>query len=342
MTRKTGSGINLDGYALDTMLIQGTSVDTHLGSIDQSRLRFFADNPRVYSIVRDNGEVLSQDYIQEKLEEMEHVRALVHDIKRHGGLIDPLVVKGDSLEVVEGNSRLAAYRVLARKNLARWSHVRCRLLPIGIDDGLIASLLGQWHLKGKKEWPPFEQAGYLYRRHRDQGVSLTALAAESGVGASRVDKIIEAYQLMIDQGDTKRERWSYYDEFVKSRKIAKVCEAQPAFGDRVLEMVRQGHFERAQDLRDKIPVICDAPPKVRQRFASGKLDLDEAYEAAQDAGGDNAPFQRLKKFRVWLADQDTQDRLESIDGPLGEKVAFELKKLAGILAAMLKKPGSAS
>lgn len=324
-------------FVLDVMRIQGSTVDTHLGEIEHGQLSFFVDNPRVYSIVRENGKNPSQEVIQEKLEDMDHVRALIQDIKKHGGLIDPLVIKDGSLEVVEGNSRLAAYRVLARQNPNRWARVKCRLLPADIDGQLIAALLGQWHLKGKKEWPPYEQAGYVYRRHRQQKVPLSTLAIEAGVGAVRIGKIVEAYQLMIDQNDTKRDRWSYYDEFVKSRTISKVCEAQPEFRARVLKMIMQDQFTRAADLRDKLPVICKASPRVRAKFASGKLDLQEAYEAAHEAGGGHGPYQRLHKFRVWIADQDTQDQITSLDGSVREKVDFELKKLQGLVATMLKR-----
>src|SRR5262249_21535513 len=160
-----------------------------------------------------------QEDIEAKLQQMDHVKALVHDIKKHGGLIDPLVVKDGTLEVVEGNSRLAAYRLLAQQS-PRWAQVRVRLLPADIDEKAIASLLAQWHLRGKKEWPPYEQAGYLYRRHHEQGISVSALAAEVGISAARVEKIVEAFELMVEQNDTKREHWSYYDELIKSRKIA--------------------------------------------------------------------------------------------------------------------------
>jgi hypothetical protein len=324
-------------FSVDVMQIAGKAVDTRIGMMKQNALKFFPENPRVYSIVREEGKNPSQDDIQAKLQDMEHVRALVHDIKRHGGLIDPLVVKDGSFEVVEGNSRLAAYRVLAEQSPAKWALVKCRLLPVDIDDRLVASLLGQWHLRGKKEWPPYEQAGYLYRRHHVQNISFDALAAESGVTAKRVERIIQAYQLMIDQKDTRRERWSYYDEFVKSRKIAKVAEKHAGFRERVLSMVKQGDFERAQDLRDKLPVICDGPPRTIARFAAGKLDFDEAIEAARDGGGDNAPFQRIHKFRLWLAKQDVQDELTTVDGEVREKLGFEIKKIQALLTTVNRK-----
>jgi hypothetical protein len=83
------------------------------GWLDQSRLKFFVDNPRIYSIVRADGREPEQAEIYAKLRELEHVRVLKEDIRENGGLIDPIIVKDGSLEVLEGNSRLAAYRWLA-------------------------------------------------------------------------------------------------------------------------------------------------------------------------------------------------------------------------------------
>src|SRR5205823_4441656 len=129
-----------EGFIVETLLIQKTEVPTRIGMMKQSLLRFYSENPRVYSIVREEGKDPSQEDIQAKLEEMDHVRELREDIQRHGGLIDPLVVKDGSLEVVEGNSRLAAYRVLARRSPNKWAMVRVRLLPPDIDENLVASL----------------------------------------------------------------------------------------------------------------------------------------------------------------------------------------------------------
>jgi hypothetical protein len=44
-----------------------------------------------------------------------------------------------------------------------------------VTDSAIASLLGQLHLKGKKDWRPYEQASFLYRRHHKDEISIPAL-----------------------------------------------------------------------------------------------------------------------------------------------------------------------
>src|SRR6266567_2290546 len=66
----------------------------------QDKLKFYADNPRVYSALHnDSGKAPTQEAIEEHLQTLEHVRELRDDIEENGGLIEPLYVKEDTLEV---------------------------------------------------------------------------------------------------------------------------------------------------------------------------------------------------------------------------------------------------
>ena len=168
----------------DSLTILGIRVPTTTQMLAQQKLKFFADNPRVYSVMRANGKQPTQEEIQQQLSELEHVKELREDIKRNGGLLEPLIVRGGSFEVLEGNSRLAAYRQLATKEPIKWSMVKCTLLPPDVDAALVFALLGQFHIKGKKDWAPYEQAGFLYRRFKDHKVPVSTLAAELGLGRS--------------------------------------------------------------------------------------------------------------------------------------------------------------
>lgn len=75
-----------------------------------------------------------------------------------------VVKRNGEYVVLEGNSRLAAYRLLAAKDPIKWQKVRVCILPEEITDGDIFTLLGQYHLVGRKDWSVFEQAAYLYRQ----------------------------------------------------------------------------------------------------------------------------------------------------------------------------------
>ena len=130
------------------------------------------------------------------------LKALIQDIKRDGGLTDPVIVRAGSLEVLEGNSRLAAYRVLFGIDPIKWAKIKCKLLPEDIDERLIFALLGQYHIKGKKDWAPFEQAGFLYRRSTTHNLESGQLAQEIGLSRRKVEHLIATYQFMLDHRES--------------------------------------------------------------------------------------------------------------------------------------------
>lgn len=327
-------------FVRGTLTIRGQEVPTQVVDMRQTELRYFVENPRVYSLLHGDGRAPTQEEIERTLQSMEHVKELVQDIRDNGGLVDPLVVRDGTFDVIEGNSRLAAYRALAKTNPIKWARIRCTLLPSDIAPALVSALLGQWHLKGKKEWLPYEQAGYLYRRHTDQGTSIDELAAEVGLGRHKVARLVDVYTFMVAHHDRKRDRWSYYDELLKSRKIAKVREAHPGFDALVVGKIQSGEIRRAEDVRDLLPIVCESKPRVLQKFLSGAVTLEEAHERAVEAGGDYTPYQRLAKFRKWLAQQDVQDSLAGADGQIRTQIAFEVKQLNRLLGGLAKKMGT--
>jgi hypothetical protein len=334
------NGASEPKWVHDTILIRGTRIPIRIGAMRHAELRYFVENPRVYSLVRNSGEVEpTQDEIESALQGMEHVRELVQGIRSNGGLIDPLYVRAGTLEVIEGNSRLAAYRHLSTINPIRWALVKCALLPADIDESLVSALLGQWHLKGKKEWPPFEQAGYLFRRHTVHGVDVEALAAEVSLTRAKVSHLLEAYGFMIHHGDTERDHWSYYDEYTKSRKIRRAREIYPQLDGLVVKKIQSGEIARAADLREKLPVICESKPKILKKFVTGGESFEEAFERAVESGGDHSPYQKLLKFRKWFAQQEVQDALVAADGALEAQITFELKQLQRLVMSLQKKRG---
>ena len=311
----------------DTLLIRGVDVPVQTTTLSQADLRFFVDNPRVYSILRSDGEAPSQAVIERKLLEMDHVKALIQEIKRDGGLTDPVVVRAGSLEVLEGNSRLAAYRALAKINPSKWATLKCKLLPEDLDESLIFALLGQYHIRGKKDWAPFEQAGFLYRRSAVHDIDAAQLAQEIGLSKHKVEHLITTYQFMLDHHETDTARWSYYDEYLKSRTIRKARLGQHGFDALVVEKVKSGEIARAGDLRDHLPVICSAP-KVLKKFANKAYDFEDAYEQAVDAGADSTPYKKLATFRKWLAKTEVAEGLGRTQGETRRKIEYELDKLA--------------
>jgi hypothetical protein len=320
----------------ETLLIRGVEIPVVTAKLPQKDLLFFVENPRVYSILRVDGEEPSQADIERKLLEMDHVKALIHDIRRDGGLTDPVVVRSGTLEVLEGNSRLAAYRALAKSDPVKWGHMKVRLLPQDLDETLIFALLGQYHIKGKKDWAPFEQAGFLYRRSKTHDIESSKLAQEIGLSKPKVEHLIAVYQFMLDHGEADTTKWSYYDEYLKSSKIKKARLSQAGFDDLVVEKIKSGEIAKAVDVRDRLPVICSAS-KALQKFANRSLDFEDAHESAVEAGADNTPLKRIGRFRQWLALPETEALLNHAQDETRRKIVFELEKLASRTEALSHK-----
>ena len=92
----------------------------------------------------------------------DHVQKLVHTIKQNGGLMERIYTLGD--EVIEGSSRLAAYKILAEKYPdPKWEQIIVKELPANTTDTQIFAFLHKLHVAGKTSWKPFEKAGMFYR-----------------------------------------------------------------------------------------------------------------------------------------------------------------------------------
>jgi hypothetical protein len=290
-------------------------------------LRFYPENPRIYSSLwRDDGHEPTQAEIFDVLSKRENVReVLVPSIRANGGLIEPLLVRGNV--VLEGNSRLASYRLLAQIDAEKWQKVRVRKLPDTVSDADVFSLLGEYHIVGRTDWAPFEQAGYLYRRHKQFGVSIEALHKEISLTAGRIRHIINVYQYMIDVGDRQPTRWSYYDELLKSRRFAKAAEQHQDFYDVIVEKIKSGEIERAGDVRDRLPLIVEAGGNTLKRFLQGKTDFEHAVSDAKDRGAGDYTVRKLRDFRSWLADDQVAREIGNA-GELEKKgLKFELSRI---------------
>lgn len=311
----------------DTLMIRGQKIPVKVGMLNQQSLRFYPENPRVYSIVRADDKEPEQEEIQRQLLKMDHVKDLYQDIKANGGLIDPVIVRDGTYEVLEGNSRLAAYRALGSEDPIKWGKIKCQLLPEDIDDSDVFALLGQYHIKGKKDWFPYEQAGFLYRRYKLQKISKTLLGQELGLGKRRVSQLIETYQFMIDHKDYNTNRWSYYEEYIISNKIKKLRENYIGFDDDIVAKIKSGDISRAVEIRHNLPKLASAPKKIVRRFQEGTIDLQEAVDLADQSGGTDTTYRKLNRFRAWLVQPETEADILNPKSSASDKIRFEVGKL---------------
>ena len=95
-----------------TIAIMGQDVPARHELVPIDQLYFLPDNPRVYAAIREMADFSGltpeekQLRIYERLLQESSVKNLIPEIQRDGGLQDPIIVRWDTQEVIEGNSRL--------------------------------------------------------------------------------------------------------------------------------------------------------------------------------------------------------------------------------------------
>ncbi len=148
--------------------------------------------------------------------------------------------------------------------------------------------------------------------------------------------MIDTYQFMVDHKEVDTERWSYYDEYLKSSKIRKVRQHYPTFDSLIVAKIKSREIARAVDVRQELPIVCGAA-KTLKKFVNGSLTFQDAYEAAMDAGGGSQHLQKVSSFRKWLTRDETGKALDGSAGQVRAKIGYELGKLQARIEALLKK-----
>lgn len=319
----------------DTITVNHKEIPVKLGVMNQVDLLFYPENPRLYSIVCIDDSEPGQEEIQKRLAAMDHVKQLIQSIKANGGITDPLLVKDGENIVIEGNSRLAAYRVLAREDPAKWSMVKCKILPTDIDDSDIFAILGEYHIIGRKDWAPYEQAGYLYRRHKNQNIGIDTIAEELGITKRKINHLISVYDFMLTHKENDPSRWSYYDEYLKNQKVKIVRKENPKLDKVVVKKIKSGEIEKAVEVRAKLPKIVSVNKKTLNNFVEGKVDFNDSYERAATQGIENHSLQKLNRFREWLYDSGLKKHMEEMPENQRNKCEYELKKIQQFLKKIL-------
>ena len=314
----------------DTLTLGGQEIPVRNGLLPIHDLSFYPENPRIYSLIQKPGVEPSQDEIFSRLRNLDSVKQLIQSIRANGGLTDPMLVRDGDFVVLEGNSRLAAYRELARNDAVAWGKAKVRLLPSDIGEDLVFALLGEYHIIGRKDWAPYEQAGYLYRRNATYRVSAQSMASEMGISVRTIRHLINTYKFMLDHNETSITRWSFYDEYLKANVVKRARREIPELDEVVVRKIKRREIPNAVDVRSKLVKLLDVskvgsePTKI---LLSGDKTFDRAFESAQDRGVDNMWLRRFKRFRGELQVKAFLDDLDRMSPEQQDKCLYEVGKI---------------
>ena len=305
--------------------------------IEQNKLLFYPENPRVYSVLNIDNNTPTQKEIEELMCKKDHVKRLKESIKSNGGLIDPIIVRDGDFVVLEGNSRLAAYRMLSVQDPIKWAKIKAMLLPKDIPDSAVFALIGQYHIIGRKDWEPYEQAGYLSRTLNKSNQTPELLANSLGISVADVKKLLSVYEYMIEKNDNHPSKWSYYEELLKNRRIKKAFNEVPELEEKIVNDIKNNKIKMAIDIRklgDISKVNDKLSKKILKEIADGEQDIYSGYDIVAGSGKMDNNYQIISNFRKKITDDNFASKLIKDDNIKG--IEFELKKIERTISVLLK------
>jgi len=301
------------------IVVNGQKIQTTTEEIDIFKLKYWKENPRVNAIIkqkyRDTN--ISDKYIEKELWEKDSVKDLFKDIEKHGGLIDEILVKNNI--VLEGNSRLCAYRRLYKKakqkndedEMLKWSYIRAKIIPSETSNEVVFSILGTWHIKGKTKWDTYEKAAYLKRMNTVYGYTFKKIADSISQTEKFVKEHIKAHDLMVENNVYTLEKFSYFYELVKNKQVKELALKEPTIIPNTIQAIKEDRFKRGEEIRHLPKVLKDK--KAKTEFFVDKLDFSDALETTKNRHPEHADsfFNNIKKTTRMLQ-SCTVKRIEEI------------------------------
>ena len=308
--------------------VQNETIEYREREMKVDDLKFWPENPRVYSALRLKlmGEEPTQKDIEEVMTSLENVKRLRSSIKAVGGLTHPLFVRNGV--VIEGNSRLAAYRLLCRVDKIRWAKVRCNVLPEDMSDDLVFALIGSIHIDGVTEWTPFEQAGYLFRHLQKSKKPIEAIAKDCGLTPSKSKQYVKVYETMLANDDTDQSKFSYYLEMLKNGDITSKSSKNPELNliDTLCQKIKNGTITKANELRD-IAKLAKADSVDANMALKAYLNDEESLSSAVAKVSEEDKKRHARdvasKFREFLTNANYVVQLMAED----EEFKFEMDRI---------------
>ena len=313
------------------MKILGKTIQLTNDFLDTNDLRFLKDNPRVYACTHGEPDFDNltpeeqQDVIFKKLLQEPSVKNLKPEVKRHGGLMEPILVRHDTMEVIEGNSRLAVYRQLRQEKAeGEWELIPCDIVS-KLTDKEQAAFLNQIHVKGKTKWSAYEKANFAYVR-KERGWNVDELANLFGETQATIRTRIKVIETMKRNEDNEKSHFSYYDVLVRTKEISEARKKEGLDGFLLTKIKSFGPDDEdseftAQDLRKKLPAILKKP-KTLTKYINGDIGLDEAYQLSKISHVE----EKIKQARNLLNEVSRQE-MEQLEQNRFNAFKQEVRKL---------------
>lgn len=280
--------------------VLGRQISYEIKNIDIYSLEYYPQNPRInYIISKYPKEKINQELIEEELLKLESTKERIKDLEDNKGLIDEVYVLNN--QVVEGNTRLCAYRRLCKKypDDQRWKSIKARVLSNDVTEEELFYILGIFHIKGKTEWDAYEKAAYINKMIKKLNKSPEEICKQLRMQRKTLEATLRAYEVMSEKylSSSRSEngskddlkKFSYFAAFFSQKDLVKRAEETPGFLDEFVEWVKEERFKNAQAVRELPKILsnkkackafCDAEPE--DAFEEAKQILYETKPGKVD------------------------------------------------------------
>lgn len=336
-----------------SITVLGRKISYEIMDVDIASLKYYQDNPRInYIISKYPKDKVTQEFIEQELIKRESTKELIKDLEANKGLLDEIYVLND--QVVEGNTRLCAYRWLNKKfpDEPRWKSVKARVLNNGVSDEELFYILSTFHIKGKKEWDAYEKAAYIYKMIMVLNKSPEDIGKQLGKQRKTIEAMLKAYEVMsqkylidsldddlINGGRDELKKYSYFEAFFLQKALTKRAEETPAFLDEFVEWVREDRLGKAQNVRQLQKILSHK--KATRKFY--EAEEETAFEDAIHILYEHKPekvdrfYKKLREFRELLGESEVNKIRAEIDENKNKK--NELKQCLKDLKRFCKEVG---
>lgn len=292
------------------IVVDGRNIAYELAELDIFTIDYYTENPRInYIISKYPADTITSELIEKTLLRKESTKELIHEIEENGGLLEPVIVL--SGKVIEGNTRLCAYRRLYQKSQQeKWRKIRAQVITEQLTQKEIFTILSNYHIRGKTPWDLYEKAACI-NKMIDQGQGIEEVARIIRSTKTKVENMLKAYKIMRDKylvraqnqeengSSEDLKKFSYFDALFTNKDLAQRVENTPQFLDEFVEWVAEGRILKAQDVRELHNILNNN--KAKKKFL--EAEAEGCFEEAKEVLYWNKPqkingfYKQIEQFR---------------------------------------------
>lgn len=324
----------------DSITVLGRKINYEIRDIDIHSLEYYPENPRInYIISKNPPEKVTQKFIEQELLKLDSTKERILDLEENKGLLDEVYVLRN--KVVEGNTRLCAFRRLSKKypDDPRWKFIKARILSDDVSEEELFYILGVFHLKGKTEWDAYEKAAYIHKMIKVLKKDPEVIGKQLGKQRKTIEAMLKAYEVMskkylnktkstedVDGVRDDLKKYSYFEAFFLQKELAEKVKNTPAFLDEFVEWVKEGRLKKAQNVRELPKII--AHKKACNTFYKSEPDtaFDEAWHVLYEHKPEKVDrfYKKVREFRETLQEAEVLKIKEEIEINKNKKAELQM------------------